>query len=282
MLGPWRACRSTFREQAASLVLVNGLAGQAQTWFRNRAFWQRHFEVYLPSLLVYDGAALHQRIRARLPVSVAYLVEQLHAYLEARVPPGPCHLVASSLGGKVAVEYAVQHPDRVGRLVLLSPAGMGDQERLPLIEGVRHHDTAALVGSVFHDPRCASPGLVAYYQRRLADRRWRKGFLRTVRGTLEHSVRARLAEVRQPTLLVSGRDDRIVATRAAMTAARLLPQGRHLILRNCGHAPQIEKPRTINRLVVDFLTGATPLQIPLARPVLSLNRFADGDPGPAN
>lgn len=261
MLGFRTAYASSSHGRSAPLVLVNGLAGQAQTWFRNRTFWERHFDVHLPTLLVYNSAALHQRIDARLPISVDFLVERLHEYLEAHVPARPCDLAASSLGGKVVVEYAVRYPRRVGRLVLLCPAGMGDRERLPLIAGVRHHDTAALVESVFHNPRCAGPGLIAYYQRRLADRRWRKGFLRTIRGTLTHSVRARLPEVTQATLLVSGREDRIVDTRAAVTAARLLSQGRHVILSRCGHAPQIEKPKTINRLVVDFLTSPTPLAL---------------------
>ena len=54
------------------LVLLNGLAEQAESWFRNAPFWRRHFDVYLPNLLVYDGPALHRRINAGLPISVDY------------------------------------------------------------------------------------------------------------------------------------------------------------------------------------------------------------------
>ena len=82
------------------LILLNGLAEQAESWFRNHSFWGRHFEVYLPNLLVYDGPALHQRIDAGLPISVDYLVEQLQHYLESFVQTPPYHLVAASLGGK--------------------------------------------------------------------------------------------------------------------------------------------------------------------------------------
>ena len=67
----------------------------------------------MPNLLVYEGAALHRRIDEGLPITVDYLVEQLHQYLEEFVQTPPYHLVASSLGGKVAVEYAVRYPDRV-------------------------------------------------------------------------------------------------------------------------------------------------------------------------
>src|SRR5205807_1041075 len=123
----------------------------------------------------------------------------------------PYHLVASSLGGKVAVEFAVRYPDLVGRMVLLCPSGLGDEERLPLVEGVRHNDLQTLVDSVFHDPRCADPNLLTYYRSKFANRRWRTGLLRTVRGTTDHCVRDRLHEVTQPTLLVTGHEDRIVS-----------------------------------------------------------------------
>jgi pimeloyl-ACP methyl ester carboxylesterase len=240
-------------------VLLNGLAEQAESWFPNAAFWRRHFDVYLPNLLVYDGPALHRRIAAGLPVSVEYLVGELHRYLEDYVQAPPYHLVAASLGGKVAVEYAARYPEAVARVVLLCPSGLGDRERLPLVEGVRRSDVKGLVGSVFRDPRRADAGLVAYYRRQFANRRWRTGLLRTVRGTMDHCVRDRLAEVPQPTLLVSGEEDRIVDPKAAAAAARLLPRGHYLCLPQCGHAPQLERPWLVNRIVLHFLTSPRPV-----------------------
>ena len=95
------------------LVLINGLAEQAESWFRNAPFWRRYYDVYMPNTLVYDGAALHRRIEARQPISVDYLVEELHQFLEQFVQTPPYHLVAASLGGKIAVEYAIRYPQMV-------------------------------------------------------------------------------------------------------------------------------------------------------------------------
>jgi pimeloyl-ACP methyl ester carboxylesterase len=255
-----------------SLVLLNGLAEQPESWFRNHRFWRRYFDVTMPSLLVYDGPALHRRIDQGLPISVDYLVEQLHLYLESFVQAPPYHLVAASLGGKVAVEYAARYPDRVGRVVLLCPSGMGDAERLPIVEGVRRNDLKALVDCVFCDPRRLDPNLLVYYRRQFANRRWRTGLLRTIRGTMDHCVRQRLPQVPQPTLLVSGREDRIVNPQHAASAAKLLPQGQYVSLPRCGHAPQMERPWLVNRLVVHFLSSPRPstrprlAQLLLARP----------------
>jgi pimeloyl-ACP methyl ester carboxylesterase len=240
------------------LVLLNGLAEQAESWFRNAWFWRRHFDVHTPNLIAYEGEALHRRIDAGLPISVDYLVDQLHQFLLHFVQTPPYHLVASSLGGKVAVEYAARYPEQVGRIVLLCPSGMGDEERLPIVEGVRRNDLNALVESVFSDPAQAERAVVEYYRRQFASRRWRAGLLRTIRGTMDHSVRGRLSQVTQPTLLICGSDDRIVDPNQAAEAARALPQGEFLLIPRCGHAPQVEKPWLINRLVVQFLSSPEP------------------------
>jgi pimeloyl-ACP methyl ester carboxylesterase len=244
------------------LVLINGLAEQAESWFRNAPYWRRYYDVHMPNLLVYDGAALHRRIETRQPISVDYLVEELHRYLEQYVQTPPYHFVAASLGGKIAVEYAIRYPQMVSRMVLLCPSGMGDEERLPIVDGVRRNDLRSLVESVFYNPRRVDRKLLTYYQRQFACSRWRSGLLRTIRGTMEHCVKNRLSQVVQPTLLVSAREDRIVDPKEAEAAAKLLPQGQYLNIPSCGHAPQMEKPWMVNRLVAHFLSTPKPTPKP--------------------
>lgn len=94
----------------APLVLINGLAEQAESWYCNLDAWRRYFDVYQPNLLAYEGAALHRRIDAGRPIDIDYLVERLHAYLDGFVQTPPYYLVANSLGGKVAVEFAARYP----------------------------------------------------------------------------------------------------------------------------------------------------------------------------
>src|SRR5262249_22554264 len=150
--------------------------------------------------------------------------------------------------------YAVRYPEQVSRLVLLCPSGLGEVEQLPIVEGVRRNDPRAMADSVFHDTRLVDRDLVRYYQGRFGDRRWRTGLLRTIRGTMDHSVRELLPRVAQPTLLVTGQEDRIVDPEHAASVAPLLPRGEFVCIPQCGHAPQMEMPKIVNRLVIDFLT----------------------------
>jgi pimeloyl-ACP methyl ester carboxylesterase len=275
VVGPWRKWLERFKlhpyARRQSLVLINGLSEQPESWFRNHWFWRRYFDVYMPNMLVYDGPGLHKRIDAGEPISVDWLVEQLHTYLHSFVQMPPYHLVAASLGGKVAVEYAVRYPDEVSRVVLLCPSGMGDEERLPIVEGVRRNDLKALVDSVFYDPRRLDQKLLVYYAKQFANRRWRSGLLRTIRGTMEHCVRDRLALVHHPTLLVSGRDDKIVDPVHAAEASKALPHGYFLSIPQCGHAPQMEKAWLINRLVLHFLSSPQPTTSPRLTQLLLTN-----------
>ncbi len=244
------------------LVLINGLAEQAETWYRNRRFWNRYFDVHAPNILAYEGEALHRRIAAKEALTVDYLVEQFHTYLFQFVQTPPYHLVSSSLGGKVAVEFAARYPEMISRMVLICPSGMGDKEQLPIINGVVGRDAMAVVKSVFHKPRLVDRDMLRYYKARFNSRKWKSGFLKTVRGTLDHTVRERLKDVKCPTLLVTADEDKICCPRTAQDAAKNLPQGHFRKITKCGHAPQIEKPWLINRLIVDFLNSPNPTAHP--------------------
>ena len=266
-MGPsWKSWFERIRRRTygrkASLVLLNGLAEQPESWYRNHRYWSRYFDVLMPNLLAYEGDALHRRIREGLPISVEYLVEQLHTYLDQFVQTPPYHIVSSSLGGKVAVEFAVKYPQLVSRLILICPSGMGDSEQLPIMEGVKHNDHKKLITSVFHKPKHVDREMLRYYQKKFLSRRWKMGMIKTVKGTNDHLVRAVLPKIDKPTLFISGEDDKIVCPVEGRRAAGDIPKGHYLSIPNCGHAPQIEKPWLVNRLVVHFLTAADPSSHP--------------------
>ena len=253
-----RSRRSDTYRRARPLILVNGLAEQGESWHRNRDAWQRHFDVHLPQVLVYDGPVIQRRLAEGGSITVDYLMGRLAEYLDGFVQTPPYHLVGSSLGGQIVVEYAARFPDKVGRVVLLCPSGMGSEERLPIMDGARHKNYSGLVESTFHDRSQASPGTMKYYEEKFASRAWRKALFETVRGTKSHSVVAELPLNQKPTLVICGREDRIVDPHAVKRAVQGLPNYDFRMIPRCGHAPQLERPRTVNRLVTEFLQADEP------------------------
>lgn len=249
------------------LILVNGLAEQSESWFANRRSWTRQFDVKVPELLVYDGDSLHRHIDSGGEVTVDYLADRLAAYLTEFVQRPPYNLVGSSLGGQVVVTLAVRHPELVSKLVLICPSGFHGEEHLPVMEGVRRSQYDALVRSVFHRSSFASDPLIEAIEAKFQNRRWKKGFVRTVRGTVGHSVAPILDRVSQPTLLIWGADDRVIAdVPGSMRAAGRIARARQVLIPRCGHAPQIEKARLVNTLVTRFLRDRLKALPPLLDP----------------
>jgi pimeloyl-ACP methyl ester carboxylesterase len=245
-----------FREyrRPSPLVLINGLAEQSESWFANRTHLSRYFDVKVPELLVYDGDSLHQRIDEGGEVTVDYLAERLGLFLDEFVQRPPYYLVGSSLGGQVILTYAVNNPKKVAKLVLICPSGFYGDENLPMIEGVKRSNYDSLVRSVFHRPHFATPDLVEAIERKFQDRKWKKGVLRTLRGTVGHSVAPLLSQVPHPTLLIWGEDDKVLSDVAgSVRAADQILKARQVVIPKCGHAPQIEKARLVNKLVERFL-----------------------------
>ena len=150
--------------RAQPLILVNGLAEQGESWYLNRNVWQEHFDVHSPGVLVYDGPVMQDRLTGGQPINIDFLTDRLAEYLDRFVQSPPYHLVASSLGAQISVEYAARHKEKVDKLVLLCPSGFGSVERFPVMEGARSKNYQGLVESTFFNPRCASPRIVKYYE----------------------------------------------------------------------------------------------------------------------
>jgi pimeloyl-ACP methyl ester carboxylesterase len=241
-------------QRRAPLVLINGLAEQGETWYRSAGLWREHFDVYIPHLAAYDSALLHRRIEQGLSIDIEYLVEQLRMYLDLFVSRPPYHFAANSMGGKIMVEFATRYPEQVAKLALICPSGLSEVENLPIVEGVRGRNMKAVIESVFHDANRSDPEVTKMYERQVRNKRWRSGMMHTIRGTMGHLVRDLVSEIKCPTLMVVGKEDRIVDPQDSIEAAARIPDCRLVVLDDCGHAPQLEKANFVNQLVVDFLT----------------------------
>jgi pimeloyl-ACP methyl ester carboxylesterase len=213
------------------------------------------------------------------------------------------HLIGNSLGGRVALEVGLRYPDRVDRLALLCPALAWRRERrlAPLLRLARPE--LALV-------QLAPRPLIEAVVRRLvpdADEGWTAaGVDEFLRAYLTPAGRAafyaaarqiyldephgedgfwpRLAGLEADALFVWGRHDRLVPVAFARHVSEALPQARHIVL-DCGHVPQVERPRRTHEVVGEFLgeltLGPAAAGRPESSPRRSRRRQAGALEGPA-
>ena len=181
------------------------------------------------------------------------------------------HLIGNSMGGRVAIEAGLVDRQRVRGLVLLSPALAWLRERrwAPVVRVMRPE-----LGLIQMAPRSVVEGVVRRLIPGAADGWAAAGvdeFLRaylTPRGRAAFYAAARniyldephgangfwsrLAELSPDTLFVWGRHDRLVPIGFRKHVERTLPRARHVEL-ECGHVPQLARPRETHAAIRDFL-----------------------------
>jgi pimeloyl-ACP methyl ester carboxylesterase len=248
------------------VVLVHGLGGQWQNWLENiprLALDRRVVAMDLPGFGLTPLPEDEEISITRYGRCVNALCDKLGL--------GEVELVGNSMGGYVAAEVAIQFPERVSRLVLVSAAGISSAETLqaPILTFGRIATAIATNSAARHRRLAARPltrhmslALVARHPRLLkADLAYegifkgagKPGFDAALRACLDYDFRDRLPEVKVPTLIVWGERDSIIPVHDADEFERLIEDSRKIVMKDTGHIPMAERPQTFNALLVEFL-----------------------------
>ena len=191
------------------------------------------------------------------------------------------HLVGNSMGGRVAIELAIEHPERVGALALLCPAvAFVRREFAPIVRllrpefGMLPHSLGrrrieAQFWSMFADRDQVDPvmgDVVAdEFERIYRNPGARLAFLSSARSLYlskpfgADGFYPRLASVRAPAMFVWGTHDRLIPAGFRRHVEQWLPSAEQIVLEGCGHVPQIERPDQTNGLISRFFARADAL-----------------------
>jgi pimeloyl-ACP methyl ester carboxylesterase len=188
------------------------------------------------------------------------------------------HLVGNSMGGFVTAEVAIQSPELVQRLVLVSAAGISSASvsRAPILTAYRTAAALATYTAARHRQiarrrvtRHFALLFVAHHPSKLApDLTWegfmkgtgKPGFDDALRACLEYDFRDRLGDIRAPTLIVWGASDTVIPVRDAQEFERLIEDSRKVVMEDTGHVPMAERPRAFNQLLLEFLSETEPAE----------------------
>ncbi|MCK0090544.1 alpha/beta fold hydrolase [Rhodococcus sp. F64268] len=247
-----------------ALVLMHGTGGHLEAFSRNIPALSEHFTV-----IAYDFPGQGYTTQTDRDLEIDAYVGHLAALLDD-LDLDRVHLSGESLGGWVAIKFAVKHPGRLDRVVLNTPGGtMAAPEVMARIRDLSQaaaddpseERIRARLEWLMADPSSVTDELVGCRRAIYSQ----PGFAESMRHVLclqDPQVRRRnmvtdadLAAVTAPALVIWTSDDPSGPAGAGMDMADKMPNGRFLFIDGAGHWPQWEQQEICDKAVIGFLAG---------------------------
>ncbi|HET7841688.1 MAG TPA: alpha/beta hydrolase [Terriglobia bacterium] len=236
-----------------AVIFLHGMVGTSTDWAYNLGPLSQNYHV-----IALDQVGFGHSSKPRIEYTIANFVDFLREFMRVRRIPKAV-IVANSLGGWIACDFAASHPDLVDRLVLVDASGL---------DAPVHHDVPVdmnpstqdgmrrLWETLFFDQTKLTPEIADYsWNRRLRD-----GDSDTIRRLVAGLVKgnefedAKMGSIKARTLIIWGHDDKILPLEAGQRLQRALPGSELVVIDECGHVPQLEKPAEFNRILLRFLS----------------------------
>jgi len=166
-------------------------------------------------------------------------------------------LIGSSFGGLLALEYAIKFESEIKKLVLISPAGMMRYVSTTL----KHYISAALYPTyenvlrayqeMIYNSDMVSEESINDFIKRMNLPNSKYAFMSTLMAFNNHPKLTDRLRINLPTLIVWGRNDKVIPLRYAKKFK--IPNSKIVILDHCGHYPHIEKIEEFSKILLKFL-----------------------------
>ena len=248
--------------EGPALVLVMGIGYDSSLW----TLAQVPALSTLFQVVIVDNRDAGRSAKASHPYSIADMADDLAGLLDA-LGIQRTHLLGLSMGGMIALEFALRHADRLDRLVLAGTGAAPARSAVDPIQiwsWVKANDTT---GKVFGGQQFASLFSTAFLRNHeavqdtaalLASNPYPmspEAYGRQADAYLQFDALGRLGAITAPTLVVVGEQDLVTPPWIAREVADAIPGARFEVIRGDGssHVVPIERPDDFNRLVSDFL-----------------------------
>ena len=228
------------------LVLLHGLFGGLSNFGAQIEYFRDRYNVVVPTLPIMT-----------LPlrkVSLAGLVSHLADFVEYKGWE-KIHIMGNSLGGHVAILYALDYPDKIASIILSGSSGLFESAMGNSLPPRKNYEfIKKKTESTFYDPAVSSKELVDEVFSTVNDRSKGIRIIMTAKSAVRHNLAHKLDGIKAPTLLVWGNQDTITPPFVGEQFQELIEGSELHFIDKCAHAPMMEVPDEFNRYMDDFLT----------------------------
>lgn len=240
------------------IVFLHGFDSSIFEFRRITPIISQHTEVWAIDLL---GFGFTERL-PNCPFSPMSIRTHLEAFWQTKIQQ-PIILVGVSMGGAAAIEFTLNHPAAVHKLVLIDSAGFTQP---PAMGKFLIQPLGNLATKFLSSPKVRqSVSEKAYFDRSFATAEaqlcaalhlempnWSEALITFTRSGGYGYLLDRLLEISQETLILWGKHDRILGIDAAQKFQQTLPNARLDWIDNCGHVPHLEKAQSTAESILDF------------------------------
>ena len=180
-----------------------------------------------------------------------------------------CVLGGNSLGGSITWAFALEHPERVGKMILVDAGGYPmvsksvpiafQIARMPIVGNLFKYILPyaviekSLQNVYVHDDRITPELIERYYD--LASRTGnRKAFLDRMKSSIKNDNYLKIKTLTMPTLIIWGKEDGLIPLNVAEKFHKDLPNDTMIVFKDLGHTPMEEDPMKTVKAVKDFLS----------------------------
>lgn len=232
----------------STVVLLHGANDHAGTWATVVASLLREHRVIAPDLAGHGESAPHEG-----PIALSLILEKLTAIID-RETSARVSLVGNSMGGWVALLYAIAHPERVQQLVLEDSSGMAWPVSVPLFAQSREQAVEML--RAVHGPDVA---IEEWWIDALLARATSSPMLRVAQaGVAQYLVDARLQNIAAPTTLLWGESDGLLPLAYARALQEKIRGSQLQIIERAAHIPHLQKPERFNECLTAIFSPSVP------------------------
>ncbi len=228
-----------------TIMLLHGLFGGLSNFGAVIDHFSPQYRLIVPTLPMFE-----------LPlrkVSLTGLVDHLADFVKHKDFKN-LHILGNSLGGHVAILYALGHQDRLSSITLTGSSGLFESAMGNTFPKRNNFEfIKAKAESTFYRPEVATEELVNEVFSTVTDRNKGLRVIMTAKSAVRHNLADKLHLIKVPTLLIWGRQDNITPPFVGDKFHELIAGSELHFIDQCGHAPMMEEPETFNALLEQFL-----------------------------
>jgi pimeloyl-ACP methyl ester carboxylesterase len=176
----------------------------------------------------------------------------------------PMILLGASMGGATAIDFTLTYPEAVNKLILIDSAGL---EKPPVLGKFMFPPLDYWATSFLKSPNVRQKiSESAYYDKSFASRdaqicaalhlncpQWREGLISFTKSGGYGSFEKELKALEKPTLILWGKQDKILGTKSAGKLENLITNSQLIWINNCGHVPHLEQSQQVAEAILTFI-----------------------------